>query len=42
MVEVTSRVKELRRGEVVKDTTTVAYAATDLSPRRYVRTDVPA
>lgn len=32
-VEVTSRVKELRRGEVVKETTTVAYAATSLSPR---------
>lgn len=33
MVEVTSKVKHLRRGEVVKETTTVAYAATDFSPR---------
>jgi hypothetical protein len=33
-VEVTSRVQELRRGKVAKQTTTVAYAATDLSPRQ--------
>jgi len=32
-VEVTSKVKQLQRGEVVKETTTVAYAATNLSPR---------
>lgn len=33
MIEVTSHVQEIRRGKVVKDTTTVGYAATDLSPR---------
>ncbi len=33
MIEVTNHVQELRRGNVVKDTTTVAYAATDFSPR---------
>ena len=32
-IEVTSRIKELRRGEVVKATETVSYAATNLSPR---------
>jgi predicted transposase YbfD/YdcC len=34
VVEVTSHVKELRRGKVVKETVTVSYAATDLSPRQ--------
>lgn len=33
MIEITSHVQEIRRGKVVKDTTTVSYAATDLSPR---------
>ena len=33
MIEVTNHVQELRRGKVVRDTTTVAYAATDFSPR---------
>jgi hypothetical protein len=33
VIEVTSHVQVLRRGKVVKDTTTVAYAATDVSPR---------
>ena len=32
-VEVASRAEHLRRGEVVKETTTVACAATDFSPR---------
>jgi len=34
VVEVTSHVKELRRGKVVKETATVSYAATNLSPRQ--------
>jgi len=33
VIEVTNHVQELRRGKVVKDTTTVAYGATDFSPR---------
>lgn len=33
MAEVTSHVREIRRGKTVKDTTTVSYAATDFSPR---------
>jgi hypothetical protein len=32
-VEIESRVQELRRGKVVKETTTVSYVVTDLSPR---------
>lgn len=32
-VEITSRVKEIRKGEVTKDTTTVSHAVTDYSPR---------
>jgi hypothetical protein len=35
-------VKEIRKGEVTKDTTTVAHAVTDYSPRWYMRTAVPA
>ena len=34
VVEVTSHVKKLRRSKVVKETTTVSYAATNLSPRQ--------
>ena len=40
--EVKSRVKELRRGKVVKEATTFSYVVTDLSPRRYMRPAVPA
>jgi hypothetical protein len=32
-VEITSHVKEIRKGEVTKDTTTVCHAVTDYSPR---------
>lgn len=31
-MEITSRVKEVRKGEVTKDTTTVAHAITDYAP----------
>jgi predicted transposase YbfD/YdcC len=34
VAEVTSHVKELRRSKVVKETITVSYAATNLSPRQ--------
>jgi hypothetical protein len=34
VIEITSHVKELRGGKVVKETTTVSYAATNLSPRQ--------
>jgi predicted transposase YbfD/YdcC len=34
VIEVTAHVKELRAGEVVKETTTVSHAATNLSPRQ--------
>ena len=41
-IEVEREVKYMRRGEAVEETREVRYAATNASPRRYARTDVPA